>query len=118
MNADIAGVANLFDKNNSWRNSKKRYCFKSSNKDSIESDFVQFNKPPQMIPHKEHRGLIVVVCKLDCSPLDIGISGTTPTQLKGTLIVPSIQSANEGESSLQHFYCLNETDHDILCSTY
>ncbi len=60
MNADIAGVADLFAKNNSWRNSKKRYCFKSSSKDSIESDFVQFNKPPKIIPHKEHRGLIVV----------------------------------------------------------
>ena len=71
-----------------------------------------------MIPHKEHRGLTVVVCKLDCFPLDIGVAGTTPTQLKETLNVPSIQSANEGGSSLQHFYCLNETDHDILCSTY
>jgi hypothetical protein len=118
MNADIAGVADLFVKNKSWRNSTKRYRFKSSSKDSIKSDFVQFNKPPKMIPHKEHRGLIVVVCKLDCFPLDIGVSGTTPTQLKGTLNVPSIQSANEGGSSLQHFYCLNETDHDILCSTY
>ncbi len=39
MNADIAGVADLFVKNNSWRNSKKRYCFKSSSKDSIKSDF-------------------------------------------------------------------------------
>jgi hypothetical protein len=118
MNADIAGVADLFVKNNSWRNSKKRYHFKLSSKDSIESDFVQFNKPPKMIPHKEHRGLIVVVRKLDCFPLDIGVSGTTPTQLKGTLNVPSIQSANEGGSSQEHFYCLNETDHDKLCSTY
>ncbi len=117
MNADIAGGAGLFVKNNSWRNSKKRYCFKSSSKDSIDS-FVQFNKPPKMIPHKEHRGLIVVVCKLDGFSLDIRVSGTSPTQLKGTLNVPSIQSANEGGSSLQHFYCLNETDHDILCSTY
>ncbi len=106
MNVDIAGVANLFVKNNSWRNSKKRYHFKLSSKDSIESDFEQFNKPPKMIPHKEHRGLIVVVCNLDCFPLDIGVSGTTPTQLKGTLNVPSIQSANEGGSSLEHFFVL------------
>ncbi len=81
MNADIAGVADLSVKNNSWRNSKKRYCFNLSSKDSIESEFVQFNKPPKMIPHKEHRGLIMVVHKLDCFPLDIGVSGTTPTQL-------------------------------------
>ncbi len=60
----------------------------------------------------------MVVCKLGCFPLDIGVSETTPTQLKGTLNVPSIQSANEWGSSLQHFYCLNETDHDILYSTY
>ncbi len=60
----------------------------------------------------------MVVCKLDGFSLDIGVSGTTPTQLKETLNVPSIQSANEGGSSLQHFYCLNETNHDILCSTY
>jgi hypothetical protein len=118
MNAVIAGVANLFVKKKSWRNSKKRYCFKSSSKDSIASDFLQFNKPSKMIPHKDYRGLIVMVCKLDCFPLDIGVSGTTPTQLKGTLNVPSIQSANDGGSSLQHFHCLNETDHNILCSTY
>ncbi len=118
INSDIAGVANLFVKNNSWRNSKKRYRFKLSSKDSINSDFVQFIKPPKSVPHKKHRGLIAVVCKLDGFSLDIGISGITPTQLKGTLNVPSIQSANEGGSSLQHFHCLNETDHDILCSTY
>jgi hypothetical protein len=118
INSDIAGVANLFVKNNSWRNNKKRYHFKSSSKDSIDSDFIQLIKPLKMIPHKELRGLIVVVCKLDGFSLDIGVSGTTPTQLKRTLNFPSIQSANEGGSRLQHFYCLNETDHDILCSTY
>jgi hypothetical protein len=71
-----------------------------------------------MIPHKDHRGLIVVIRKLDGSPLDVGVSGTTQNQLKGSFNVPSIQSANEIGSNLQHFFCMKETDHDILCSTY
>ena len=56
-----------------------------------------------MILQKEHIGLIVVVRKLDGSSLDIGVSGTTPMQLKGTPNVPSIQSANEVGPCLQHF---------------
>ena len=39
MNSDIAGVANLFVKNNSWRVSKKRRRFNLSSKDSIVPDF-------------------------------------------------------------------------------
>jgi hypothetical protein len=118
MNSDIAGVADLFVKNNSWRVSKKRRLFNQLSNGSIVSDFDRFNQPPKMIPHKDHRGLIVVIRKLDGSPLDIGVSGTTPNQVKGTFNIPSIQSANEVGSNLQHFFCMKETDHDILCSTY
>jgi hypothetical protein len=67
MSSDILGVADLFVKNNSWRNKKKRHCFYSSTKEEIESDFVHFDKPPKMIPQKDHRGLVVVVDKYDGS---------------------------------------------------
>ncbi len=104
MSSDILGVADLFVKINSWRNNKKRHCFHSLTKEEIESDFVQFNKPPRMISQKDHQGLVVVVNKYDGSPLDIGVSGKIHSQSKGTLNVPSILSANEVGSHLQHFY--------------
>ena len=56
MNADIAGVADLFVKNNSWRVSKKRCLFNQLSNKSIVSDFDRFNQPPKLIPHKDHRG--------------------------------------------------------------
>ncbi len=118
MSSDISGVADLFVKNNSWRNNKKRHCFHSSTKEEIESDFDQFNKPPKMIPPKDHQGLVVEVNKYDGSPLNIGLSGKIHSQLKGTLNVPSILSANEVGSHLQHFYCLNKKYLDVLCTTY
>ena len=104
MNSEIAGVADLFVKNNSWRVSKKRRMFNQLSNGNTLSDFDRFNQPPKMIPHKDHRGLIVVIRKLDGSPLDVGVSGTTPNQVKGTFNFPSIQSANEIGSNLQHFF--------------
>ncbi len=120
MSSDISGVADLFVKNNSWRNNKKRHLFHSLTKEEIESDFVQFNKPPKMIPQNNHWGLVVVVNKYDGSPLDIGVSGKIYLQLKGTLNAPSILSANEVGSYLQHFYCLNKKELDVLawCIVY
>jgi hypothetical protein len=56
----------------------------------------------------------VVVNKYDGSPLDIGVSGKIYLQLKGTLNAPSILSANEVGSYLQHFYCLNKKELDVL----
>ncbi len=52
--------------------------------------------------------------------LSIGYRGLRDNtySIKRNTQCSSIQSANEGGSSLQHFYCLNQTDHDILCSTY
>ncbi len=64
MSSDILEVADLFVKNNSWRNNKKRQCFHSSSKEEIESDFVQFNKHLKMIPQKDHQGLVVVVINM------------------------------------------------------
>jgi hypothetical protein len=75
MSSDISGVADLFVKNNSWRNNKKRHRFNSLTKEEIKSDFVQFNKPPKMIPLKDQQGLVVVANKYDGSSLDIGLSG-------------------------------------------
>jgi hypothetical protein len=118
MSSDIWGVADLFVKKNSWRNNKKRHCFHLSTKEEIESDFVQFNKPPKTIPQKDHRGLVVVVNKYDGSLLDIGVSEEIHSQLNGTLNVPFILSANEVGSHLQHFYCLNKNELDVLCITY
>jgi hypothetical protein len=71
-----------------------------------------------MIPPKDHQGLVVVVNKYDGSQLDIGMSGKIHLQLKGTLNVPSILSANEVGSHLKHFYCLNENKLGVLCITY
>jgi hypothetical protein len=82
------------------------------------SDFIQFNKPPKKIAQRHHQALIVVVCKEDGILLDVDVLGKTPPQLRGTLNFPSILSANELSSSLQHFYCFKEDDHDCLCKAY
>ncbi len=39
MSSDILGVADLFVKNNSWRNNKKRHRFHLLTIEEIESDF-------------------------------------------------------------------------------
>ncbi len=62
--------------------------------------------------------MIVVVCKEDCCLLDVDASGKTPQQLRGKLNFPSVLSANELSSSLQHFYCFEEDDYDSLCVAY
>jgi hypothetical protein len=62
--------------------------------------------------------LIVVVCKEDGSLLDVDVSGKTPQQLRGELNIPSVLSANELSSSLQHFYCIEEDDYDSLHEAY
>ncbi len=56
----------------------------------VELTFNTFNRPPKMIPHKDHRCSIVVVCNFDGTELDQEYSGKTPIQLKGTLNVSSI----------------------------
>ncbi len=116
---DVSGVEDLFVPNNSWRNCNKRSRFTSPRKDGgIGGDLESFNRPPKMIPHKDHRCLIVVLRNFNGTELDKEYSGKTPIQLNGTLNVSSIQSAKECATSLQQFYCLNASNHDLLCSTY
>jgi hypothetical protein len=82
------------------------------------SDFMEFNKPPKKIFQSDHLGLIVVVCKEDGSALDVGVCGEITQQLRGKLNFPSIQSANNLSSTLQHFYCFEEENYDSLCEAY
>jgi hypothetical protein len=88
---DVSGVEDLFVPNNSWRNCNKRSCFTSPRKDGdIGGDLESFNRPPKMIPHKDHICLIVVVHNFNGTELDKEYSGKTPIQLKRTLNVLSI----------------------------
>ncbi len=64
---------------------RKRLHIECSN-----SDFMEFNKPPKMIFQRDHRGLIVVVCKEDGSALDVGVCGEITQQLRGKLNFPSV----------------------------
>ncbi len=50
--------------------------------------------------------------------LDVGVCGKTTQQLRGKLNFPSIQSANNLSSTLQHFYCFEEENYDSLCEAY
>ncbi len=118
INPSISGVADLLVCTNLWRNNKKRRRFHLSMEVDTSSDFIQFNNPPKKIAQRHHQALIVVVCKEDASLLDVDVSGKTPPRLRGTLNFPSIPSANELSSSLQHFYCFKEDDHDCLCKAY
>ena len=82
---DVSSVEDLFVLNNSWRNRNKRSCFTSPRKDGgIGGDLESFNRPPKMIPCKDHRCLIVAVRNFDGTELDKEYSGKTPIQLKGT----------------------------------
>ena len=109
------GIEDLLVTNNSWRSLKKRTRFMI---DTSNSDFNEFNKPPKNIYHHDHRSLIVVVCKDDGGALDVSDTGVTPQELRGTLNVPSICSANDSSSTLQHFYCFQDQDYDALCLAY
>ncbi len=115
INPSISGVEDLLVTNNSWRIKKKRQRFEVENS---TSNLIEFHKPPKKIFQKHHRALIVVVCKADGSWLDLDVSGKTPQQLGGKLNLPSILSANELSSSLQHFYCFEEDDYDSLCEAF
>jgi hypothetical protein len=118
MNPSIAGVSDLLVCNNSLRNNKKRHHFHLSMEVDINSDFIQFNQPPKQIPQWDHQALIVVVCKLNGSLLDVDVSGKTPSQLRGTLNLASIWSATKRHPPPQNFYCFNEDDHDCLTKAY
>ncbi len=103
INLFNTGAADLIVCSNSWRKNKKRQNFHSSMEVDINSDFQWFNQPQQKITQCDHQALIIVVCKLDVSLLNVDVSGKTPLQLKGTLNLPSIMSANDASSHLQNF---------------
>jgi hypothetical protein len=111
----MSRVEDLLVTNNLWRKKKKRKHFQI---EQSNSDFIEFNKPPKKIFQHDHRGLIVAVCKEDGGVLDVGVSGITTQQLRGKLNVPSIRSANNLSSTLQHFYCFEDKDYDCLCEAY
>ncbi len=115
MKPSMSGVEDLLVTNNLWRKKKKRKRFQI---EQSNSDFVEFNKPPKNIFQHDHQALIVVVCKEDGGALDVGVSGITTQQLRGKLNFPSIRSANNLSSMLQHFYCIEDKDYDCLCEAY
>ncbi len=106
------GVEDLLVSNNSWRNLQKRKRFQL---DICNSDFNDFHKPPKKVFHHDHRALIVVVCKDDGGALDASVTGITTQELRGKLNFPSIYSAKDLSSTLQHFYCFPEEDYDARC---
>jgi hypothetical protein len=108
------GVEDLLVNNSSWRNQQKR---KRCQIETCNSDVKEFNKPPKKVFHHDHRSLIVVVCKED-GTLDVSVLGITTQQLRDKLNFPSISSAKDLSSMLQHFYCFQEEDYDALCQAY
>jgi len=111
----MSGVEDLLVNNITWRIKQKRKRFQI---ETCNSDVKEFNKPPKKVFHHDHRALIVVVCTEDGSALDVSGSGITTQQLRDKLNFPSISSAKDLSSMLQHFYCFQEEDYDALCQAY
>jgi hypothetical protein len=95
----VYGVEDLLVNNSLWRNQRKR---KRCKIETCNSDVKEFNKPPKKVFHHDHRSLIVVVCKED-GTLDVSVLGITTQQLRDKLNFPSISSAKDLSSMLQHF---------------